>query len=64
MGMKKLKHVISEIEKGEESTITVNRADYIALLREVNNLRFKCSRRRGPAVGGKRPQGGGNASEG
>ena len=31
--------------KNDESTITVDKANYIALLREVNRLRFKCSQR-------------------
>lgn len=34
-----------EIENNDESTITVDKARYIALLREVNRLRFKCSQR-------------------
>lgn len=44
MGMK-LKKIIKEIENNDESTITVDKANYIALLREVNGLRFKCSQR-------------------
>lgn len=44
MGMK-LKKIIKEIENNDESTITVDKANYIALLREVNRLRFKCSQR-------------------
>lgn len=41
----KLKKIIKEIENNDESTITVDKANYIALLREVNRLRFKCSQR-------------------
>lgn len=41
----KLKKIIKEIENNDESTITVDKASYIALLREVNRLRFKCSQR-------------------
>lgn len=41
MGMK-LKKII---KNNDESTITVDKANYIALLREVNRLRFKCSQR-------------------
>lgn len=41
----KLKKIIKEIENNDESTITVDKARYIALLREVNRLRFKCSQR-------------------
>ena len=37
--------IIKEIENNDESTITVDKANYIALLREVNRLRFKCSQR-------------------
>ncbi|MFR8986464.1 MAG: hypothetical protein ACLVJE_08680 [Phascolarctobacterium faecium] len=37
MGMK-LKKIIKEIENNDESTITVDKANYIALLREVNRL--------------------------
>lgn len=44
MGMK-LKKIIKEIENNDESAITVDKANYIALLREVNRLRFKCSQR-------------------
>ena len=44
LGMK-LKKIIKEIENNDESTITVDKANYIALLREVNRLRFKCSQR-------------------
>ena len=44
MGMK-LKKIIKEIENNDESTITVDKANYSALLREVNRLRFKCSQR-------------------
>lgn len=43
----KLKKIIKEIENNDESTITVDKARYIALLREVNRLRFKCSQRGG-----------------
>lgn len=32
-------------QNNDESTITVDKARYIALLREVNRLRFKCSQR-------------------
>ena len=32
-------------QNNDESTITVDKANYIALLREVNRLRFKCSQR-------------------
>lgn len=35
----KLKKIIKEIENNDESTITVDKANYIALLREVNRLR-------------------------
>lgn len=38
----KLKKII---KNNDESTITVDKARYIALLREVNRLRFKCSQR-------------------
>ena len=38
-------NLIKEIENNDESTITVDKANYIALLREVNRLRFKCSQR-------------------
>lgn len=41
----KLKKIIKEIEKNGEQTITVDKDRYIALLREVNRLRFKCSQR-------------------
>lgn len=41
----KLKKIIKEIENNDESTITVDKANYIALLREVNRLRLKCSQR-------------------
>lgn len=40
MGMK-----LKKIKNNDESTITVDKANYIALLREVNRLRFKCSQR-------------------
>lgn len=40
-----IKKIIKEIENNDESTITVDKANYIALLREVNRLRFKCSQR-------------------
>jgi hypothetical protein len=41
----KLKKIIREIEMNSEPTITIDKARYIALLREVNRLRFKCSQR-------------------
>lgn len=41
----KLKKIIKEIENNDESTITIDKVSYIALLREVNRLRFKCSQR-------------------
>ena len=44
MGMK-LKKIIKEIENNDESTITGDKANYIALLREGNRLRFKWSQR-------------------
>jgi hypothetical protein len=48
IGMK-LKKIIKEIEKNDDAMITVDKASYIALLREVNRLRFKCSQRRASA---------------
>ena len=53
MGMK-LKKIIKEIENNDESTITVDKANYIALLREVNRLRFKCSQRGGASSRSKK----------
>ena len=35
----KLKKIIKEIENNDESTITVDKASYIALLREVNRIK-------------------------
>lgn len=49
----KLKRVIKEIEKNGEATVTIDKDRYIALLRELNRLRFKCSHR-GASAGNKK----------
>jgi hypothetical protein len=58
----KLKKIIKEIEKNDDTMITVDKASYIALLREVNRLRFKCSQR-GAAARSKKMRSNDNSEE-
>ena len=44
--MSKVKNLIEELKKSDETTVVLPKEEYIVLLEELKKLRFKCSRKK------------------